>query len=79
MNPRLAERSLQEYVFHKPIILKTYSFPQRGGAGNIGAPGVKPQHHRKEDVVPEQAIRESSEDETHHFGVWRSTPVEFLN
>lgn len=48
---------------------------QRGGAGNIGSPMVRPSSRAPHDVemIPELAVRDST-DETYHTGV-RSTEL----
>lgn len=40
----------------------------RGGAGNIGSPGLNPTHRKDAEAVPEAALRPSSEDQTYHIG-----------
>ena len=43
---------------------------QRGGAGNIESPGLKPKHHGAgdTDVVPETAIKPGERYENYHVG-----------
>ncbi|KAG9246668.1 hypothetical protein BJ878DRAFT_533067 [Calycina marina] len=40
----------------------------RGGAANIGSPGLPATQRKDEVVVPEQALRPSTEDQTYHSG-----------
>ncbi|KAI9788960.1 MAG: hypothetical protein M1816_006418 [Peltula sp. TS41687] len=40
----------------------------RGGQGNIGSPGMKPVHRDSQEVIPEAAIRPSTENENYHIG-----------
>lgn len=41
----------------------------RGGAGNIGSPGLKPKKDEGDgDVVPEAAIRQEEPHKTYHVG-----------
>ncbi|KAI9893102.1 MAG: hypothetical protein M1814_000649 [Vezdaea aestivalis] len=39
----------------------------RGGAGNIGSPGLKAQHERADEVIPDASVRKSTE-EPYHVG-----------
>ena len=46
---------------------------QRGGAGNIESPGLKPTNQAgttgDHDVIPETALRNSSDSRNYHVGV----------
>jgi hypothetical protein len=38
---------------------------QRGGAANIGSPGIKATHRTDDEIIPEAAIRASMDTDTH--------------
>jgi hypothetical protein len=56
----------------KPHATPTDASTQRGGAGNIGSPMVRPSSRvpHDADMIPELAVRDST-DETYHTGVSR--------
>jgi hypothetical protein len=40
----------------------------RGGAANIGSPGLSPSRRKDQDAVPEVALRPSQDNENFHVG-----------
>ena len=40
----------------------------RGGAGNIGSPGLNPTERKDAEAIPEAALRPSSDDQNYHVG-----------
>lgn len=40
----------------------------RGGAGNIGSPGLAPTQRKDADAIPEAALRPSTDNQNYHTG-----------